>query len=128
MNLTLVVHGHGPAGDPTVIVATGAIDVHTTTTLREQLIDLVASGRYHLILDLEGVHRLDATGLGVLAGAVKRLQPHQGSLRLVCTRPTIRKTILGIGLAKVLTIHTSVGEAAAAAAAAHRQVADISSV
>jgi anti-sigma B factor antagonist len=112
--LTLSVHGHGPAGDATVVVATGAIDLHTAAMLREQVIDLIASGRYHLVLDLDGVHCLDPTGLGVLVGAVKRVGPYQGSLRLVCTRQSILKVILGIGLAKVLPIHASVGEAAAA--------------
>lgn len=127
MDLTLVVQGHGAAGDPTVVVATGAIDLHTAATLREQVIDLVAAGRYHLILDLQGVHRLDATGLGVLVGAVKRVHPHHGSVRLVCTRPPTLRIMLGVGLARVLAIHASVAEAAAAAAAASRQLADTSS-
>ncbi len=128
MDLTLAVHGHDPAGTPTVVVVTGAIDLHTAATLREQVIDLVAGGRYHLILDLQGVHRLDATGLGVLVGAVKRVHPHQGSVRLVCTHQPILKIILSVGLAKVLSIHASVAEAVAAAAAAPRQLADFSSV
>lgn len=77
IDLTLAVHGHGPAGDAAVVVATGAIDLHTAATLK--------------------------------------------------TIPTL-KTTLGVGLAKVLSIHASVTQAAAAAAAAPQQLADTSSV
>ena len=70
-------------GDRTVVTVGGEIDVYTAPKLREQLIDLVSSGNYHLVVDMENVDFLDSTGLGVLVGGLKRVRAHDGSLRLV---------------------------------------------
>ena len=104
---------NGPAGDRTVVVVGGEIDVYTAPKLREQLIDLVSSGQYHLVVDMEGVEFLDSTGLGVLVGGLKRVRAHEGSLRLVCTQERILKIFRITGLTKVFPIHTSVEEAVA---------------
>ena len=103
-------------GDRTVVVVGGEIDVYTAPKLREQLIDLVSSGQYHLVVDMEGVEFLDSTGLGVLVGGLKRVRAHEGSLRLVCTQERILKIFRITGLTKVFPIHASVEEAVAAGA------------
>ena len=46
-------------GDRTVIEVGGEIDVYTAPKLREQLVDLVNQGRYHLVVDMEAVDFLD---------------------------------------------------------------------
>ena len=60
-------------GDRTVVEVGGEIDVYTAPRLREQLVDLVADGKYHLVVDMERVDFLDSTGLGVLVGGLKRV-------------------------------------------------------
>jgi anti-sigma B factor antagonist len=101
-------------GDHTVVVVGGEIDVYTAPKLREQLIDLVSAGHYHLVVDMEGVEFLDSTGLGVLVGGLKRVRAHDGSLRLVCTQERILKIFRITGLTKVFPIHASIEEALAA--------------
>jgi len=101
-------------GDRTVVAVGGEIDVYTAPKLREQLVDLVNDGRYHLVVDMEGVEFLDSTGLGVLVGGLKRVRAHDGSLRLVCTQERILKIFRITGLTKVFPIHESVSEAVAA--------------
>ena len=96
-------------GDRTVVVVGGEIDVYTAPKLREQLIDLVSSGQYHLVVDMEGVEFLDSTGLGVLVGGLKKVRAHDGSLDLVCTQERLLKIFRITGLAKVFVIHDSVG-------------------
>ncbi len=98
-------------GDHKVVKVGGEIDVYTAPKLREQLIDLVSSGAYHLIVDMEGVDFLDSTGLGVLVGGLKRVRAHEGTLRLVCTQERILKIFRITGLTKVFGIHDSVDEA-----------------
>ncbi|MBA3743993.1 STAS domain-containing protein [Sporichthya sp.] len=98
-------------GDRTVVAVGGEIDVYTAPKLREQLVDLVNAGRYHLIVDMEGVEFLDSTGLGVLVGGLKRVRAHEGSLRLVCTQERILKIFRITGLTKVFPIHDTVSEA-----------------
>jgi anti-sigma B factor antagonist len=98
----------------TIVKVGGEIDVYTAPKLREQLIDLVSSGAYHLIVDMEGVDFLDSTGLGVLVGGLKRVRAHEGTLRLVCTQERILKIFRITGLTKVFPIHASVAEALSA--------------
>ncbi len=101
--------------DRTVVEVAGEIDVYTAPRLREQLVELVNGGNYHLVVDLEGVEFLDSTGLGVLVGGLKRVRAHDGSLRLVCTQERILKIFRITGLTKVFSIHDSVDDAVAAA-------------
>ncbi len=101
-------------GARTVISVSGEIDVYTAPSLRERLNELVASGHYDLVVDMEGVEFLDSTGLGVLVGGLKRVRAHEGSLRLVCTQERILKIFRITGLTKVFPIHSSVEEAVAA--------------
>ena len=101
-------------GDRTVLSVGGEIDVYTAPKLREQLVDLVNSGQYHLVVDMEGVEFLDSTGLGVLVGGLKRVRAHEGSLRLVCTQERILKIFRITGLTKVFPIYDSVADAVAA--------------
>ena len=61
-------------GDRTVIAVAGEIDVYTAPSLRERLNELVASGHYDLVVDMEGVEFLDSTGLGVLQDSHARRQ------------------------------------------------------
>ncbi|HEX3899888.1 MAG TPA: STAS domain-containing protein [Mycobacteriales bacterium] len=103
-------------GDRTVVAVSGEIDVYTAPKLREHLIDLVSSGQYKLIVDLEAVDFLDSTGLGVLVGGLKRVRTHDGSLDLVCSQDRILKIFRITGLTKVFAIHASIGEALSAAA------------
>jgi anti-sigma B factor antagonist len=103
-------------GDRTVVAVSGEIDVYTAPKLREHLIDLVSSGQYKLIVDLESVDFLDSTGLGVLVGGLKRVRTHDGSLDLVCSQDRILKIFRITGLTKVFAIHASIGEALSSAA------------
>lgn len=98
-------------GDRTIVAVGGEIDVYTAPKLREQLIDLVSNGNYHLVVDMEGVEFLDSTGLGVLVGGLKRVRAHDGSLHLVCTQERILKIFRITGLTKVFPIHATVDEA-----------------
>jgi anti-sigma B factor antagonist len=103
-------------GDRTIVSVGGEIDVYTAPKLREQLIDLVAAGKYHLVVDMENVDFLDSTGLGVLVGGLKRVRAHDGSLELVCSQERILKIFRITGLTKVFAIHSSVDEATATSA------------
>ena len=98
-------------GDRTVVEVGGEIDVYTAPRLREQLVDLVADGKYHLVVDMERVDFLDSTGLGVLVGGLKKVRAHDGSLQLICTQDRLLKIFRITGLTKVFPIHSSVEEA-----------------
>jgi len=100
-------------GDYTIVEVAGEIDVYTAPKLRESLVGLVDSGRYHIIVDVERVEFLDSTGLGVLVGGLKRVRAHNGSLQVVCTQERLLKIFRITGLTKVFSIHDSVSAALA---------------
>lgn len=110
MDLTL---DNGAVGERMVVAVGGEIDVYTAPKLRDRLVELINSGHYHLVINLEGVDFLDSTGLGVLVGALKRVRSHQGSLRLVCTQERLLKIFRITGLAKVFPIYSTVEDAVA---------------
>ncbi len=98
----------------TVVTVHGEIDVATSPTLRERLIDLVNGGATRLVLDLEAVDFLDSTGLGTIVSLLKRVRTHGGDLRLVCTEARIRRLFEITGLDKAVPLHASLDDAISA--------------
>lgn len=110
MDLSLATRAHG---DHMVVEVGGEIDVYTAPRLREQIVELVNAGHYHLVIDIEAVDFLDSTGLGVLVGGLKRVRAHDGGLRIVCTQERLLKVFRITGLTKVFPLHDSVEGAVA---------------
>lgn len=104
VNLTLSTR---EVGERTVVAVGGEIDVYTAPKLRDAITDLVAEGKYQLVIDMQAVEFLDSTGLGVLVGGLKKVRAHDGSLELVCSSERLLKIFKITGLAKVFTIHDS---------------------
>ena len=111
MQLTL---GHYGKGGVEVVDVEGEIDIYSAPRLRELLIDLVNTNHYQLVVNLDKVGFLDSTGLGVLAGGLKRVRAHDGSLDLVCTRERILNIFRITGLTQVFGIYQTVDQAIAA--------------
>ena len=106
--------GHHAQDGIEVIDVQGEIDLYTAPRLRELLIDLVSTGSYRLVVNLDKVGFLDSTGLGVLVGGLKRVRAHDGSLDLVCTQQPILKIFRVTGLTEVFGIYQTAGQAIAA--------------
>ena len=106
--------GHYATDGIEVIDVQGEIDIYTAPRLRELLINLVSTGNYQLVVNLDKVGFLDSTDLGVLAGALRRVRAHDGSLDLVCTQQRIRKIFRITGLTEVFGIYETVDQAIAA--------------
>ena len=102
MDLTLATR---EVGDRTIVLVGGEIDVYTAPRLRDTITELVAAGRYDLVIDMTGVEFLDSTGLGVLVGGLKKVRAQDGSLELVCNQERLLKIFRITGLAKVFVIH-----------------------
>ena len=100
-------------GDQTVVDVSGEIDVYTAPVLREQLANLVDSGRTDLVVDLTAVKFMDSTGLGVLVGVLKKVRGHDGRLQLVIDSERLLKVFRITALTQVFTIHETVDAALA---------------
>ena len=97
----------------TIIEVGGEIDVYTAPKLRDKITELVGTGEYDLVIDMEKVDFLDSTGLGVLVGGLKKVRAHDGSMRLICNQERLLKIFRITGLAKVFVIHGSRADALA---------------
>lgn len=124
--MDLMLNEYSAAPDRTVVEVSGEIDVYTAPRLRETLVNLVESGNYRLIVDMERVEFLDSTGLGVLVGGLKRVRAHDGGIDLVCTQGRILRIFRITGLSKVFNIFDSVEEALASHARPDIRLADVS--
>ena len=94
-----------------VIEVGGEIDLYTAPGFKERLVELIESGKKHIVVDLSQATFIDSTTLGVLVGAVKRLRPMGGELVLVCPDQNITKPFTITGLDRVFAIHSSREEA-----------------
>ena len=78
-------------GDTVLLALEGQVDLHTAPELRDQLVSAIEDGAVNVVVDLSDTTFIDSMTLGVLLGAVKRLRPRGGQLRVVCSDPNIRK-------------------------------------
>ncbi|QMU80425.1 STAS domain-containing protein [Streptacidiphilus sp. PB12-B1b] len=100
-------------GRTAVVEVAGAVDVRCSPRLREVLTALAESGRSRLVVDLGRADSLDATGLGVLVGALKRVRAQQGGLVVVTQQPRILDQFAQSGLSRLLAVRPSVRQALA---------------
>jgi anti-anti-sigma factor len=75
-----------------VIALSGEVDLYTAPEFKQQLIDAVAEGAKHVVVDLSKTTFIDSTTLGVLVGGVRRLRErpqHHQDLRDHRPRPGV---------------------------------------
>ncbi|WP_283138037.1 STAS domain-containing protein [Rhizohabitans arisaemae] len=96
---------------PAVIEARGEIDLLGAQALRKAMADEPAR---HVIVDLSQVTFCDASGLGALVAARKRLLAEGGSIQVVGANTHIRRLFEITGLDRVFPLHENLDEAFAA--------------
>jgi anti-sigma B factor antagonist len=87
-----------------VIALSGEVDLYTAPEFKQQLVDAVADGANHVVVDLTDTTFIDSTTLGVLVGGVRRLREREGDLLLVCSDRNITKIFEITGLDRVFEI------------------------
>jgi anti-sigma B factor antagonist len=101
-------------GPWTVIEVDGEIDAHTAPGLKEVIGGSIDQGERKIVVDLEGVSFMDSTGLGVLVSALKRIEDHDGKLRVACASRPILRVMQITGLDKMMPLFAAASEATAA--------------
>ena len=94
-------------GDTMLVALEGQVDLHTAPELRDQLVAAIEDGAVNVVVDLSEATFIDSMTLGVLLGAVKRLRPRGGQLRIVCSDPNIRKIFEITLLDRVFALYSS---------------------
>jgi anti-sigma B factor antagonist len=98
-------------GDLMVVEPEGALDLNTVGKLRDAFTDAFDAGYKDLVVVLDGLDFMDSSGLGVIVGALKRARASDGSVRLVCNKTFILKTLRVTGLNRVFAVHDSLDAA-----------------
>jgi anti-sigma B factor antagonist len=101
----------------TVVSVAGEIDLFTAPKLREQFLAALDDGPEtdRLLVDLTRVSFMDSTGLGVLIGALRRMNEREGRMALVCSEGPVLRVLELTRLNEVFSIFDSVEDAASGA-------------
>jgi anti-sigma B factor antagonist len=97
-------------GDWTVLAVGGELDLHTSASLSDRLLELGSAASSRVAVDMAQVGFMDSSGLGVLVAALKRMQENQGELALVGVSGSPLKVLAITGLDKVIPNYASVAD------------------
>ena len=104
-----------PRKNVAVLAVDGDVDIYAGPTFKELLLQSIAQGARHVIVDLTRARSVDSTGLGVLVSGAKRAR--KGSLSIVCSNESMTHVFAMVGLDRIFTMFTSRAAALAATAA-----------
>jgi anti-sigma B factor antagonist len=90
-----------------VLSPSGEVDLDSAAALRRALMDAIDDGARVVTVDLEATTFVDSMTLGVLLGAVRRLQELGGELRVACADPNIKRIFEITLLDRVFAIYPS---------------------
>jgi anti-anti-sigma factor len=93
--------------DAKLIVLSGRLDVHAAADVRLALADAVDQGEGELVVDLNALEAVDATGLGVLVGAHRRAQRMGRTLVLEDVPDQVGRLLLITRLDRILQTRRS---------------------
>ena len=94
-----------------VVRPRGELDLDSASELRAELFGVIENGANVVVLDLETTSFIDSMTIGVLLGAVRRLQQRGGELRIACADPNITRIFEITLLDRVFGIYPSCGAA-----------------
>ena len=97
-----------------VLSVVGELDLATAPQLRQKIIGLVNEGANRLVLDLTATDFLDSIGLGVIVGALKRLQSTDGRLVVATNVARVRSVFELTRLDHIIPLRDDVDAAVAA--------------
>lgn len=97
---------------PHVIAWEGDIDFSHAAEFKNAIVGALDDGHEQLVIDLTAVTHVDSAALGVLVGAVKRLQG-RGRVSVVSSSPDLRRVLEVTGLDEVLALSATRAEAVA---------------
>jgi anti-sigma B factor antagonist len=87
-----------------VVHLQGALDFKTTPPIHNYLIDIAASGRDAVVIDLENVTFLESTAIGIFVATHRRLREQQRRFALVNAMGRVASTLRIAALHKAMPV------------------------
>lgn len=92
----------------TLVCLCGRLSARTVADVRAALVEAIARGSEDLVVDISGVHLVDASGLGVLVGAHRLALRSERRLVLRGVPERIERLLAVTHLNRVLTVEQPV--------------------
>jgi anti-sigma B factor antagonist len=99
------------AGDVTILDIAGNVTLDTAATFRDTVRRLADEGKKKLLLNMEGVHYIDSSGIGELVSAYTTVRNCGGILKMMTLRKKPRDLLL---ITKLYTVYETFGGESAA--------------
>jgi stage II sporulation protein AA (anti-sigma F factor antagonist) len=91
--------------DVLCIRLSGELDHHTADQLRDQVTNMIEKNNVlHIVLNLEHLHFMDSSGLGVILGRYKQIKQVHGEMVVCAISPAIDRLFDMSGLFKIIKI------------------------
>lgn len=101
------------SGDVFVLDVNGEIDLYNAPEIKETINQLVSTGKYRVVINLEKVAYIDSSGIGALISSLSNLKKYQGGLKIVNVGGSVRKVFELTKLTSFFEIYDSESEAVA---------------
>lgn len=89
----------------------GEIDHHTSSRLRSEIDAAIYLHMPHiLVLDFQDVTFMDSSGIGLIMGRYRILQPNGGSIILLRPAPHIKRILKLAGMERIAVIRQELGK------------------
>lgn len=97
----------------TIVSVEGEVDVFTAPQLKKAILNCLGIdvSQPQIVVNLTDVGYLDAAGLNVLVGGLKRCRQNAGELSVVCPNPRIKRLFEITKLDEIFKIFSEVEEA-----------------
>ena len=95
----------------TLIKLSGSADMREAMVLNRHLEGIFSQEKYHLVIDLSGLHFTASMGLGILIQTHTKCRDHQGRLAMVNPQPAVMKVFRTMRLDQLFNIYHTVEEA-----------------
>ncbi|MFQ5584324.1 MAG: STAS domain-containing protein, partial [Calditrichia bacterium] len=69
-------------GSVSVLNIKGFLDAHTAPEFERAIKELMDSGRFNIVVDLDGLQYISSAGLGVFMGFVEEIRSKGGDLKI----------------------------------------------
>jgi anti-sigma B factor antagonist len=100
-------------GDASVVTIRGSAGMTAADTLREALETLAAREVPVIVIDLSGMEFISSLGLGAIINGHLKCRHHNGRIKLVNPRASVRRLLETTRLTKLFAVHPTVEQALA---------------
>ena len=94
-----------------IVIVQGDVGYELAQQLRQHLYGVIEAGVLRIVVDLGDSGFVSSLALGALLGAVRRLRPRGGQLRVACTSPNVQRIFELTMLDRALPLYPSVDAA-----------------